>query len=235
MLEEEVEEVTAALSRVCVMRDVDALVLRSASWTSEERQACRRREAWRERREAELLGQLGAWQAKFVGGWEERTAAWRRSGAALREVEEECWAVASHITLSDLVSGPFAMLDECSWLFSPLGPCAGLFRAVMKRDTEGAERRDEAAAAAALAENVCPATTSGMRQTRQLLMESRRAWRLLVFAWGRFLLAQRERPSSAVCLVLTSAAAQFLRMRRREFQKTLATTGRRTGGGLPSA
>ncbi|ESL08604.1 hypothetical protein TRSC58_03690 [Trypanosoma rangeli SC58] len=232
MLEEEVEEVAAALSRLCVMRAVDVLVLRSAGWTSEERQVCHRREAWRERREAQLLERLDAWQAKFVGGWEERTAAWRRGGEALREVEEECWAVASHITLADLVSGPFVGLDECSRLFSPLGPCAGLFRAVTKRDAEGAERRDEAAA---LAEHVCPAVTSEMRRTRQLLVESRRAWRLLVFAWERFLLAQKERPSGTVCSVLTSAAAQFLRMQRREFQKTLATVGRRPGGGLPSA
>ncbi|RNF20194.1 uncharacterized protein Tco025E_03895 [Trypanosoma conorhini] len=233
MLEGQVEEVAAALSRVCVMRALDIRTLGSGSCTSEERHACRRREAWRERREAELLERLGAWQAKFVGDWEGRAAAWRRRGQALREVEEDCWAATSHVTPADLVLGPFARLDGCSRLFSPLGPCAGLFRAAAQRAADGTGRRDETAA---LAQHACPATTPEARRTRRLLLQSRRAWRLLVLAWSLFILTQKERPSRADCSLLTLAAEQFLRMQRREFNEALAAAaGRRPGGGLLSA
>ncbi|EKG07781.1 hypothetical protein TCSYLVIO_001076 [Trypanosoma cruzi] len=230
MLDDRFEEFAAALSRVCVMRAMDGITLGSGMCTLEELHACGRREMWRERREAEILEQLGAWQAKIVSDWDARHAEWRRGGNAFREVEDKCWVLTCHFTLMDFVSSPFAKFDGCARLFSPLGPCAGLFRAIMQMDEGGAERRGQTMA---LVHQACPVTTPEMRRARQLLVESRRAWRLLFFVWMRFLLTQKGPPSPENCLVLSSAAEQFLRMQQRGFQKTLMAAKRRSGGSLP--
>ncbi|KEG12089.1 hypothetical protein DQ04_02021150 [Trypanosoma grayi] len=215
MLDEHMEAIAAALSRVCVMRALDCTVLRSGVCGVVERNACGRRELWRVEREASLIAELREWQTTFVADWTRQKAEWRRSrSGAFREVEDDCRALACYLTRADFSSSPFAALERGRRLFAWASTDA--FR------TAAAAARDEALA---LAEEVCPAKTAEASSTRRLLLQSRRSWRVLFFVWTRSALARALPPSHSDCALLTAVVEEFLHEQRRDFRVKLLTAG----------